>query len=272
MRRSISSKGMPAGRERRQLPERIPASWSSASRRNLRRWARPVEHPGLDLVVRDLALLRHGAQRLHRGPDRRRAIPAFLEPIAERVGQLFGVAADRDEALFVGDGSIEQDVVDPDVPALPVDLADHDLDLIGLHLLGEDGGERLGVRVGQVASLDVLAPVLIATEVGEADACDAELLELRVLPDAGEGDPVVDLADLVQRGAGVLCDEQQPVRELEPDHRASTGDAVYCGTPPASANGSSNRLPCRPGSRAAAAPGQRCRTGRRTTSRPSPAA
>src|SRR6185436_7977975 len=64
----------------------------------------------------------------------------------------------------------------------------------------------LGVRVGQVASLDVLAPVLIATEVREADACDPELLELRVLPDPGEGDPVVDLADLVQRGTGVLGD------------------------------------------------------------------
>src|SRR5439155_4411839 len=136
------------------------------------------------------------------------------------------VATDRYEPLFVGDGSIEQDVVDTRRPRSPVYLTDHDLDLVGLHLLGEDGGERLRVCVGEVASLHVLAPVLIPPEIGEPAAREAELLELGVLGEAGEGDPVVDLTDLVQGRTGVLGDEEQAVRELEPDHRPPTGDAL----------------------------------------------
>ena len=43
--------------------------------------------------------------------------------------------------------------------------------------------------------------VLVALEVGGADAGDAQLVELVVLADAGERDAVVDLADLAQRVA-----------------------------------------------------------------------
>ena len=114
-----------------------------------------------------------------------------------------------------------------DVPVdLAVDLADEDLHLVRLHLLGEDRRQRLGVGVGEVPSLDVLSPVGVPTQVREPDAGDPQILELAVLADAGERDPVVDLADLVQGRAGVLGDEQQPVRVLEPDHRASARDAL----------------------------------------------
>src|SRR5437016_3947556 len=227
MRRSISSKGMPVERERRELPGEDPGELLVREAAELAALGSgPIEHACLDLVVGDLTLLRHGAQRLHGSADRRREIPAFMEPIAERVGQLLGVATDRDEPLFVRDGSVEQDVVDARCPRSPINLADHDLDLVGLHLLGEDGGERLRVRVGEIASFDVLAPVLIAPEIRESDARDTELLELGVLADSGECDPVVDLTDLVQGCAGVLGDEQQPICELEPDHRAAAGDAL----------------------------------------------
>ena len=80
------------------------------------------------------------------------------------------------------------------------DLGDEDLHLHRLHLVGEDLAEHLGVGVGQAAGVDVLAAVLVALEVGVADAGDAELVELVVLADPGERDAVVDLADLVERG------------------------------------------------------------------------
>ena len=81
------------------------------------------------------------------------------------------------------------------------DLGHEDLHLHRLHLVGEDLSEDLGVRVGQAAGVDVLAAVLVALEVGVADAGDAELVELVVLADPRERDAVVDLAHLVQRGA-----------------------------------------------------------------------
>src|SRR5437899_4639031 len=190
MRRSIFSKGMPVARERRELPGEDPGDLLVRETSELPALGSgPIEHACLDLVVGDLTLLRHGAQCLHGRADRRREIPAFLEPIAERVGQLLGMATDRDEPLFVRDGSVEQDVVDARCPRSPINLADHDLDLVGLHLLGEDGGERLRVRVGEVTSFDVFPPVLIAAEIRESDTRDAELLELGVLADPGECDP-----------------------------------------------------------------------------------
>ena len=44
--------------------------------------------------------------------------------------------------------------------------------------------------------------------------------------DRREGDPVVDLADLVQRAGGVLCDEDDAVGVLQHDDAAATRDAL----------------------------------------------
>ena len=73
------------------------------------------------------------------------------------------------------------------------ELCDKDLDLERLHLVGEDIAEVLGVEIGQAASIDVLAAVGEALRVSVADACDSQLVVFVVLPDPGEGDPVVDL-------------------------------------------------------------------------------
>jgi hypothetical protein len=68
----------------------------------------------------------------------------------------------------------------------------------GLHLVGEHLPQVLGVEVGQRTGVDILPTVRVALGVGVADAGHPELVELVVLAYAGEGDPVVDLADLVE--------------------------------------------------------------------------
>ena len=70
------------------------------------------------------------------------------------------------------------------------------------------------------------AVVGVAAHVGEPDAGDAQVLELVVAADRGERDPVVDLADLVQRLRRVLGDEQHAVGVLQRDHGAAAGDAL----------------------------------------------
>jgi hypothetical protein len=76
------------------------------------------------------------------------------------------------------------------------DLGDEDLHLQRLHLVGEDLPEDLGVLVGEAARVHVVTAVLEALEVGRPHAGDAQLVELVVAADTGEGDAVVDLADL----------------------------------------------------------------------------
>jgi hypothetical protein len=87
------------------------------------------------------------------------------------------------------------------------DLGHEDLDLERLHLVGEDVAEDLGELVGEAACVDVVTRVLVPLQVGGADAGHAELVELVVPTDAGERDPVVDLADLAQRLGRVLGDD-----------------------------------------------------------------
>jgi hypothetical protein len=67
-----------------------------------------------------------------------------------------------------------------------------------LLLRGEDGTQALGVDAGQSPGGDVLAVVGIAADVGVTHPGLAEALKLVVLPDGGEGDLVVDFADLMQ--------------------------------------------------------------------------
>jgi hypothetical protein len=111
---------------------------------------------------------------------------------------------------LVDDGAVVEDVEQLVVGGGRPDLGDEDLDLHRLHLVGEDLAEDLGVLVGQAAGVDVLAAVGVALEVGVADPGDAQLVELVVLADAGEGDAVVDLADLAQRGDGFSAQMRMP--------------------------------------------------------------
>ena len=112
------------------------------------------------------------------------------------------------------DRPVEEQVIHLGLGGVLADLGHQYLDFVRLHLLREDRGERLRVRVRQVACLHVLAAVRIAPQVGQTDAGDPQILELAVLADAGESDVVVDLADLVQRRGGILGDEQESVRIL----------------------------------------------------------
>ena len=59
-----------------------------------------------------------------------------------------------------------------------------------------------------------------------ADAGDAQLVELVVLADPGEGDAVVDLADLAQRGRRVLGADEDAVVVDDGDEAATPGDAL----------------------------------------------
>ena len=92
--------------------------------------------------------------------------------------------------------------------------------------MGEHLAQRLGVAVGQSPGGDVLPGVGIAPHVGVADPGDLEHLELVVLPDAGEGDPVVDLRDLVEGAGRVLGHEGDSVGVLQRNERTAPGDAL----------------------------------------------
>jgi hypothetical protein len=65
-------------------------------------------------------------------------------------------------------------------------LGDDELDLVRLAGLGEDRAEGLRVGVGQAAAGDVAAVVLVAAQVGVADAGQAQVLELVVLADGAK--------------------------------------------------------------------------------------
>ena len=66
----------------------------------------------------------------------------------------------------------------------------------------------------------------VAAQVGVAHPGHPQVLELVVLADRGEGDPVVDLGDLVQRPARVLADEGDAVVVGEHHDRPSAGDPL----------------------------------------------
>ena len=106
------------------------------------------------------------------------------------------------------------------------DLGDEDLDLHRLHLVGEDLAQDLGVLIAEAPSVDVLTAVGEALEVGCSNSRDPELIELVVLTDAGEGDPVVDLADLAKRGGWVLGHDQNALVVLGGDERAAPCDPL----------------------------------------------
>jgi hypothetical protein len=88
------------------------------------------------------------------------------------------------------------------------DLGHAQFDLVRLGLLGEDGAERLCVHVRELASGHVPPGIGISAGVGKLDAATAQVVELVEPADRGETNPVVQLADLLQRPRRVLGDEQ----------------------------------------------------------------
>ena len=127
--------------------------------------------------------------------------------------------------MLVGDETGEVDVVD--LVGLPVrlpHLRHHDLDLVGLEVVGEHGRHGLGVGVGQRTGGDVLAVVRVALHVGQTDAGLPERLELGVLAHAGEGDAVVDLGDLAQVPRRVLRHDEDPLRHFHGNDGTAAGD------------------------------------------------
>ena len=73
---------------------------------------------------------------------------------------------------------------------------------------------------------DVLPVVLVSGHVGVADPGLAQVLELVVPADRGERDPVVDLADLVQRAGRVRRNEQDAALVLQHHSAAAARDAL----------------------------------------------
>ncbi len=137
-----------------------------------------------------------------------------------------GRATHDDEAVLVRDRAVVREAVDlVPVRVLP-HLGDDDLDLEGLGVLGEDGAKGLRIGVGEPARGDVGPVVGVAAQIRIPDAGDPEVLELVVLPNRREGDPVIDLRDLVQRPRVVLGDEENALVVAEHDDGPAPGDAL----------------------------------------------
>ena len=184
--------------------------------------AGPVQHGHLEVARRDVAVTglavaqRRGCQ-LECVVAAQSLRVALLEVLRDRLGR----ATHHGDVVLLDDLAVEGEPKDLVVLGRVPHLRDEDLDLVGLlGARGEDRAQGLGIGVGQAASGHVEPVVGVAAHVGEAHAGDPEVLELVVAPDRGEGDPVVDLADLVQRRGGVLGDEQHAVGV--PDHRDRT--------------------------------------------------
>ena len=128
-------------------------------------------------------------------------------------------------AFLVLDGAVVQDVEQLVTLRRVADLGHKDLDLVGLHLVGEDLAERLRIGVRERPRGDVLPRVRVPLQVGVPHARDLEHLELVVLADARERDVVVDLADLEQRARRVLRHDHDAVRGFERDEAPAAGDA-----------------------------------------------
>ncbi len=139
---------------------------------------------------------------------------------------LLGLPTDGHEPAFVRDRPVVGQPVDLVGDGILADLRDDDLHLVRLDAVGEDRAEGLGVEVGQRPPGDVPAVVHVPADVHHAYARRPQVLELVVLADRGEGHPVIDLADLVQGGRGVLRDEQDAVGVAAHDHAAAARDPL----------------------------------------------
>ena len=167
-----------------------------------------------------------GGQRGQRGGERLGQRHVVGVALLQRRGHLVRLAAERHEAGLVGHRAVERDPVDLVVRGPGAHLGDHDLHLEGLRALGEDGAERLRVPVGDAARRHVVPVELVAGDVGVGDPGLAQVLVLVVAADRGEADPVVDLADLVQRAGRVRRHQQDPARVLQCHATAAARDAL----------------------------------------------
>src|SRR6202042_2158010 len=111
-------------------------------------------------------------------------------------------------------------------PETGTQLGHQDLHLERLHLVGEHLAEVLGVQVGQRTGVHVFPAVGVPLGVGVAYTGHAQLVELVVLSHAGEGDPVVDLTDLVQRPGRVLGHDQDALVEGGGHQGTTPGDPL----------------------------------------------
>ncbi len=140
---------------------------------------------------------------------------------------LFRVAADRDRAVLVHDRAVVRQPVDLVALGPGPDLGDHQLHLVRLlGRTGEDGSQRLRIDVRQSTRRHVVAVIGVSAQIGVAHSADAEILVFVVLSGGGETDPVIDLAELVQRTGRVLADEHNAVGVLQHNQAATTGDAL----------------------------------------------
>src|SRR3954447_11524990 len=161
-----------------------------------------VEDGHLELVGSQRSFLAVLAcrQRAYGEPDTFIDGESLVVSVADLGGDDVGVAAHDDETLLVGDAAV---VGEPEQLVVSGGFAyfgDGDLDLERLlTAAGEDRPEDLRVGVRERAAGHVPAVVRVAAEIGHANAGHAEVLELVVLAHRGEGNPVVDLRDLVQR-------------------------------------------------------------------------
>ncbi|CAM5454356.1 hypothetical protein SAVIM40S_07417 [Streptomyces avidinii] len=79
----------------------------------------------------------------------------------------------------------------------------------------EDGAERLRVDVGQPTGRHIVTVVGVPAQIRVPHTADPQVLVLVVLTGGREADPVVDLAELVQRTGRVLADEHDAVGVLQ---------------------------------------------------------
>ena len=179
---------------------------------------------GADLRALAIALLTgEGGDGHSQRASQREALGIAL---LEHGRHLIGLATHGDEAVFVRHRPVEGDPVYLVGLRCRPDLGDHDLDLVRLGAVGEDRAQELRVPVGQAAGRHVGPVVLVAPHVGVADPGDAQVLVLVVPAHRRERDPVVDLADLVQRTGRVRRDEQDPRVVLDHDAVAAACDAL----------------------------------------------
>ena len=78
-------------------------------------------------------------------------------------------------------------------------FGDAQFDFVGLGLFGEDGSERLGIDVCQLSARHITTVVGVSAGVGVLNSASTQAVEFVEAADGGEPDPVVDLADLLQR-------------------------------------------------------------------------
>ena len=198
-----------AGPSARRPGESSATSSLSATRRKVRR---PFCRLSTATSRSPAPRVRSGpASAAHRGAEGAAQVPVGDPGLGHPLGDGLGLAAEDGEAVLVGDGPLVGDVVQLVGPAVGAQLGHQDLDLEGLHLVGEDVAQELGVEVGQRPGVDVLAAEGEPLGVGVADPGHPELVVLVVLAHPGEGDAVVDLADLVERARGVLGHDEHAV-------------------------------------------------------------